>query len=162
MQNPLPAFSNSLTALSKILTKAEAHCEEHNIDPDVILTTRLYPNMLNLVRNVLITCDTAKGVGPRLSGKENPSFPDDESSFADLQARIQKTLDVLASFSDGDFENAEEREVIMKFGPQEMTFTGKDYLWTFALPNFYFHMTTTYALLRHNGVELGKRDFLNG
>ena len=162
MQNPLPAFSNSLTALSKILAKAEAHCEAHKIDPEAILKARLFPNMLNLIRNVLIACDTAKGVGPRLSGTDNPSFPDEEASFADLQARIQKTQDFLATFSDEAFDGAEEREVVMKFGPQEMKFSGKDYLWTFALPNFYFHMTTTYALLRHNGVDVGKRDFLNG
>lgn len=160
MQSPVPALSHSLGALSNILTKAEAHCEARKIDPEIILTARLFPDMMNLTRNVLVACDTAKGAAARLSETENPVFEDTESSFAELQARITKTLEFMASVPETAFEGAENREVTLQAGPQEFKFSGAGYMATFVMPNFYFHMTTVHGILRHNGVELGKRDFL--
>ncbi len=160
MQSPVPAFSHSLKSLSNILKKAEAHCEEHKIDPSVMLGSRLYPDMLDVTRNVLIACDTAKGMAARLTETENPSFPDEETTFAELHARIDKTLAFMATVPDAAFEGAEDREVTLQAGPDEFKFDGTGYLWTFATPNFYFHISTVYGILRHNGVVLGKRDYL--
>jgi len=160
MPSPVPALSHSLTALSKILTKAEAHCEERSIDSNVMLTARLYPDMLNLLRNVSTACDTAKFAASRLSQTEPPVYEDTETTFDELQARIQKTLAFMASIPDAAFEGAEDRQVTMQAGPQELTFSGAGYLATFVMPNFYFHMATAYGILRHNGVDVGKRDFL--
>ena len=159
MQSPVLSYTHSLSSLSAILKKAEAHCEERNIDPNALLTARLFPDMLNLIRNVLVACDTAKGLAARLSQTDNPSFEDNETTFADLQARITTTIEFMESVPETAFEGAEDREVILKFGPQEK-FTGAAYFTDFATPNFYFHMTTAYNILRHNGVEIGKRDFL--
>lgn len=160
MQSPVSNFTKPLRSLAAILTKAEAHCDDRQIDPDALLSSRLFPDMLNMTRNVLIACDTAKGLAARLSQTENPSFEDNESTFAELQARIAKTIEFMESVPDAKFEGAEDRDVPMKFGPQEVIFTGESYFNGFATPNFYFHMTTVYNLLRHNGVEVGKRDFL--
>ena len=160
MHSPVPSYTHFHRCLSAILTKAEAHCADRNIDPNALLTARLFPDMLNLTRNVLIACDTAKGLAARLSQTENPSFEDNEATFAELQARITKTIEFMQSVPEAAFSGAEGRDVIMKFGAQEMTFTGAAYFSGFATPNFYFHMTTAYDILRHNGVELGKRDFL--
>ncbi|MCR9137358.1 MAG: DUF1993 domain-containing protein [Alphaproteobacteria bacterium] len=162
MQSPLPAFTHSLKALSAILAKAEAHCADRNIEPSVLLTARLFPDMMNFIRNVLAACDTAKGAAARLSETDNPRFEDNETSFAELQARIQKTLDFMATVPDSAFEGAEDRIVNMKAGARDLTFTGANYLSVFATPNFYFHMATAYNILRHNGVEIGKVDFLGG
>lgn len=160
MQSPIPNFTKPLRSLSAILAKAEAHCKDREIDPNVLLTTRLFPDMLNLTRNVLIACDTAKGLAARLSQTENPSFEDNETTFDELQARIAKTIDFMETVPDAGFVGAEGRDVLMKFGPQEVTFTGASYFDDFATPNFYFHMATVYNILRHNGVVIGKRDFL--
>jgi hypothetical protein len=160
MQSPVPSFTHSLRSLSAILSKAEEHCEARKIDPNALLTARLFPDMLNLTRNVLIACDTAKGLAARLSQTDNPSFEDNETTFAELQARITKTIEFMESVPEAAFEGAEDREVVMKFGPQEMKYTGAAYFSGFATPNFYFHMTTAYSILRHSGVEIGKRDFL--
>lgn len=160
MQSPVPAYTHSLRSLSAILIKAEAHCEKRDIDPNALLTARLFPDMLNLTRNVLIACDTAKGLAARLSQTDNPSFEDNETTFAELQVRITTTIEFMESVPETAFEGAEDREVILKFGPQEK-FTGASYFVGFATPNFYFHMTTAYNILRHNGVEIGKRDFLS-
>lgn len=160
MQSPVPALSHSLTALSSILIKAEAHCEAHKIDPDILLRARLFPDMMNLTRNVLVACDTAKGAAARLSETENPVFEDTEATFADLQARIAKTLEYMASVPETAFDGAEAREVTMQAGPQEFKFSGAGYMGTFVNPNFYFHMATVHGILRHNGVVVGKRDFL--
>ena len=160
MQSPVPAFSRSLKALSKVLAKAEAHCEANNIDPDALLTARLFPDMFHLISNVLVSCDTAKGTVSRLSQTQNPSFEDTETSFAELQERITKTLDYIKSVPDTAFEGAEDREVLLKAGGKEFTFNGTDYMASFGHPNFYFHVTTAYNILRHNGVELGKKDLL--
>ncbi len=160
MQSPVPTYTHALRSLAAILAKAEAHCEHRKIDPNALLTARLFPDMLNFIRNVLTACDTAKGMAARLSQTDNPSFQDTETTFAELQARIAKTIAFMESVPDSAFEGAEEREVVMKVGPAERRFTGTAYFSGFAVPNFYFHMTTAYNILRHNGVEIGKRDFL--
>ncbi len=161
MQSPIPMLINSLNALSRVLKTGEAHCTEKGIDPSVLLTARLFPDMLNLISNVRIASDTAKGAAARLTGTENPSFSDEETSFDDLQARIAKTIEYLGTVDEAGFADADAREVILPAGGQEFKFTGAAYLMTFVTPNFYFHATTVYNILRHNGVELGKRDFLN-
>jgi len=161
MQSPIPMLVNSLNALSRVLKIGEAHCTEKGIDPNVMLMDRLFPDMLNLISNVRVATDTAKGTAARLTQTENPVFTDEEASFADLQARIAKTIEYLGNVDEDGFAEADEREVTLQAGPQEFKFTGSGYLTTFATPNFYFHVTTAYNILRHNGVELGKRDFLN-
>jgi hypothetical protein len=160
MRTPVPSFTHDLKSMSKFLTVAEAHCETRKIDPSVMIYARLFPDMPHLIANVRMACDTAKGLAARLSQTDNPVFADDEATFDDLQARITKTIEFMKSVPAAGFEGAEERDITMKFGPQEMTFSGERYFDGFATPNFYFHMTTVYAILRHNGVELGKRDFL--
>jgi hypothetical protein len=160
MKSPVPGFTHSLKSLSAILTKAEAHCEERKIDPSILLNGRLFPDMLHLTRNVQVACDSAKGAAARLSQTDIPSFEDNESSFAELKARIQKTIDFMASVPEAGFEGAEDREITLKAGPREFKFDGAGYLSTFAIPNFYFHMTTVHGILRHSGVAIGKTDFL--
>ena len=160
MQSPIPSFINSLRCLSSILKKAEQHCKDRKIDPETLLTTRLFPDMLNLKTNVFIACDTAKGLAARLSQTENPKYEDNESTFEELQTRISKTIKFMEPVPEASFEGAETREVILRFGKQETKFIGADYLSGFATPNFYFHMATAHGILRHNGVEIGKRDFL--
>ncbi len=158
----VPPLMHSLQALSAILGKAQAHCEARKIDPAVLLNARLYPDMFALTRQVQIACDTAKGAASRLAGADIPSHPDTETSFAELQARIQKTIDHLASFKPEQIDGSEGRAVVLKFPNSTLEFTGQQYLSGFVLPNFYFHVTTAYGLLRHSGVELGKRDYLGG
>jgi hypothetical protein len=156
----VPVFAHFLKALGKVLKKAEAHCEAKKIDPNVLLQARLYPDMLPLVRQVQIACDFAKGAAARLAGAEVPSYPDEERSFADLQARIAKTQDFIATFNSEQFKDAAARTVSLKIGGQDMSFKGAEYLDRVVLPNFYFHLSTAYGILRHNGVELGKGDFM--
>jgi hypothetical protein len=160
MHNPVPSFTHALRSLSAILTKAEAHCEDSNIDPNALLTARLFPDMMNFTSNILVACDTAKGLAARLSQTDNPSYEDNEASFTELQVRITKTIEFMETVPDAAFDGAGDREIVMKFGPEERTFIGSAYFNGFAIPNFYFHMTTAYNILRHNGVTLGKRDFL--
>ena len=160
MKYPVPDFSGTLKALSGILAKAEAHCVDNKIDPDELLKAQLYPDMFNLIRNVQTSCDTAKGAAARLTGRENPSFEDNETSFADLQARIAKTREFIHSVPEEDFEGADERKVVLKTGNGDLPFVGADYLARFAYPNFYFHVTLCHAILRHKGVAIGKRDYL--
>ncbi|MDE3240098.1 MAG: DUF1993 domain-containing protein [Paracoccaceae bacterium] len=158
----VPPFTRSLKALDAILTKAEAHCTARKIDPAVMLSMRLFPDMLPFTRQILIACDHAKGASARLAGAEVPSFPDTEVTFADLHARIAKTLDFMGGFKAEDYTGAAERTITVKAGPRELSFRAPVYLSSYAVPNFYFHMTTAYAILRSNGVELGKVDFLGG
>ncbi len=160
MENPISGMTRSLNAMTKILEKAQAFCEERKIDESVLLNARLYPDMFNLTRNVQTACDNAKGAAARLSETELPEHEDNETSFAELYARIQKTLDFMQSIPESAFEGYETREITRKFGPDEVTFTGTSYMSIFANPNFYFHLTTAYGILRHNGVAIGKRDFL--
>lgn len=156
----VPVFQQMLTALSDILDKAEAHCAQRKIDPAVLLASRLYPDMFPLSRQVQIACDFVKGTTARLAGVEVPSWPDNEVSIADLKARIAKTLAFAATFKPDAIDGSEQRAISMKSPNQELHFKGQGYLTQFALPNFYFHVTTAYAILRHNGVELSKRDFI--
>lgn len=159
-QASVPAFVHTLTQLRSILEKAEAHTAARKIDPSVLVNARLYPDMFPLSRQVQIACDFAKGTPARLAGKDVPSWPDNETTFAELKARIDKTLEFAKSFSAADIDGSEERSVSMKWGPQTLTFKGQDYLVKFALPNFYFHAGIAYAILRHNGVDIGKSDFI--
>ncbi|CDF83951.1 DUF1993 family protein [Pseudomonas sp. QL9] len=159
-QISVPVFIRMLGNLSAILAKAEAHAQAKNIDPSVFLNARLAPDMFALTRQVQIACDAAKGCGARLAGVDIPSFADEEKSFADLQARIAKTVDFLKGLKPEQFEGAENRDITIKTPSRELHFKGLDFLLHFANANFYFHVTTTYAILRHNGVEVGKMDFL--
>ena len=160
--NSVPVFTQFLNALSAILKKAEAFCEAKKIEPDALLTARLFPDMFPLRRQVQLACDFAKGAGARLAGIPVPSFPDEEKTFAELQARIAKTLDFLGTLKKEQFADAASRTVTLKIGGQDMNFPGATYLSHFALGNFYFHLTTAYDILRHNGLEIGKRDFMGG
>ena len=158
--NSIAPMSHSLKALAAILKKAEAYCDAKKIDPNALLTARLFPDMLTLIRQVLIATDHAKGCGARLAGIANPSFPDEEKTFAELQARIAKTLDFLSSLKREQFANAATRTVTIKVGGKDVELKGAAYLTSVALPNFYFHVTTAHNILRHNGLEIGKGDFL--
>ena len=155
----VPYYAVMLSNLGHVLSKAEAWATERKIDPAVLLNDRLAPDMLPLKRQVQIATDHAKGAIARLGGVDVPSYPDTEESFADLQARIAKVRDFVLSVPQAGFDGAEDRDVTLRVGPQEMTFPGLQYFQGFSAPNFYFHMTAAYAILRHNGVPLGKADF---
>jgi hypothetical protein len=159
-QASIPVFVRMFGNLSTILDKAAAYADAKKIDPAVLLNARLAPDMHPLTRQVQIASDAVKGCAARLAGVEMPSYADTESSFAELQARIQKTVDFIEGFSAAQIDGSEGREVVLRFPGAEMKFTGQDYLLNFVLPNFYFHLTTAYAILRHNGLEIGKMDFL--
>ncbi len=156
----VPVFVQFLTSLSAILTKAGAYCEAKKVEPGVLAATRLAPDMFALARQVQIATDHAKGATARLSGTEVPSFADTETTLEALQARVAKTLDFIQSVKPEAFEGSDDKEITLKAGPQVLKFTGEGYLTTFALPNFFFHLTTAYAILRQAGVEIGKKDFL--
>ena len=158
----VPVFTHFLRSLSVILKKAEAHCAAKKIDPAIILSARLFPDMFALTRQVQIASDAAKGAGARLAGIAVPSWADEEKTFDELQARVAKTIEFLASLKPEQFAGAETRDIALKAGGRELNFKGFAYLETYAKPNFYFHLTTAYAILRHNGIELGKPDFLAG
>ncbi|WP_204508189.1 DUF1993 domain-containing protein [Aestuariivirga litoralis] len=158
----VPVFVHFLRSLSVILKKAEVHCTAKKIDPSVILSARLFPDMFPLTRQVQIASDAAKGAGARLTGMAVPSWADEERSFEELQARIARTIAFLSDLKAEQFDGAETREISLKAGGRELNFKGFAYLETWAKPNFYFHVTTAYAILRHNGIELGKPDFLAG
>jgi hypothetical protein len=149
-----------LTNLQAILGKAEAHAAEKQIDPSVFTSARLAPDMLPLVRQVYIATDTAKGCAARLAGVEAPKYEDVEQTFDELHARLQKTIDYLKEFSPQQIDGSEGREITLKMRSGPIEFPGMSYLLSFVLPNFYFHVTTAYDILRHNGVQLGKLDYL--
>ena len=155
-------FNKMLPALKNILAKAEADATARKIDPKVFLDARLAPDMFTLTRQVQITTDQVKGGMSRLAGAEVPSWPDTEASFADLQQRIDKSLAHVKIFKPAQYEGFEARKIELKFPNLTLEYTGRDYLLGHVMPNFYFHMTTAYAILRHNGVALGKRDFTGG
>jgi uncharacterized protein len=155
-----PRLANALKNLSAILDKAVAYAEARKIDPTVLLQARLYPDMLPLLRQVQIASDNAKGCVARLAGLEVPRYEDSEKSFDELKARIAKTLDFVASVRPEQIDGTEDRDITLKLGPREVQFKGLQYLCGFVLPNFYFHVTTAYDILRHNGVELSKSDFI--
>ena len=156
----IPALQRGFAVLGKLLDKAEAFADEKKIKPEILVNARLAPDMLSLAGQIQRLSDTAKGAAARLTGTEAPSFADDEVTLADLRARIQKTVDYLASVPEAAFEGADERTVTLKTRGGELSSSGKEYILTFVLPNFYFHLTTAYAILRHNGVAVGKLDFL--
>ncbi len=159
-QASVPVFSQFLPALSNVLKKGEAFAEAKKIDPSVLINARLAPDMFALARQVQIATDHAKGSLARLAGQDVPSFPDTETTFADLYARIAKTLDYVKTFKPEQIDGTEGKEIVLTFGTQKFPFTGQTYLINFALPNFYFHSSMAYAILRHNGVDVGKRDFM--
>lgn len=146
--------------LDGLVSKAEAHAEVNDIEPAALLKARLFPTMRDFTFQVQVCTDMAKGCAARLTGSDMPKWRDDEESFADLHARIKKALDFLAAFKPEQFEGSESLELELKLGSHTVNFTGKSYLLGFVLPNFYFHMATAYNLLRHNGLDIGKRDFL--
>ena len=157
----IPVFEQLLTALSAIIDKAKAHAEGHKIDPTALTSARLRPDMFPFVKQVQVACDWAKNIGARLSGAEPPKFEDHEATFDDLQARIAKTLDFLRSLSRQDVDAGAERTVVFPMGGgNKMKMKGSDYAFHLGLPNFYFHLTTAYGILRHSGIEIGKRDFI--
>ena len=157
----VPVFTQLLTALDGCLAKAAAHAAERKIEPDALLRARLFPDMFELVRQVQIACDFGKSVPARLAGVDVPSYEDNETSFADLQARIAKTLAFIGALDAAKFDGSESREIVLRPGtPKERTLDGQSYLLAYGLPQFFFHVTTAYALLRHNGVEIGKKDFM--
>lgn len=151
---------HAFAALSGLLNKAAAHAEAKKIDPAVFLQARLAPDMFPLIRQVQIATDTAKGCGARLAQVDVPSYPDTETTFPELQARIAKTVAFLRGLDPARVTGSEDRNVTLKMGSGDRTFTGRDYLLRFVLPNFFFHAATAYAILRHNGVEIGKMDYL--
>jgi uncharacterized protein len=159
-QASAPRFANTLNNLTAILGKAQAHCEARNIDPLVLTGSRLYPDMLPFTRQITIACDTAKGAVARLAGVDIPKHEDTETTLAELQARIAKTVDFIGTVKASQIDGSEEKAIVLKLRAGEQRFTGLQYLLGFAWPNFYFHATTAYAILRHNGVEIGKRDYI--
>ena len=156
----VPVFVRMLGNLVNWLDKAEAHATARKFEPGVFLTARLAPDMLPLPTQIQIACDAAKFCIARLAGSESPTFADDEKSLADLRQRVQKTIDYLKSVPAAQIAGSDAKEISVPRRTGAITMTGEAYLKHFALPNFFFHVTTTYALLRHNGVELGKMDFL--
>lgn len=158
-QASIPAFVRMLGNLSAILDKAAAHAEAKKIDPSIFINARLAPDMFPLSRQVQIATDMVKGCAARLAGIEVPRYEDTETTFAELQARIAKTKEFLQSVSAQQIDGSENRPITLKFGSRELSFLGQAYLLDFVIPNFHFHLTTAYAILRHNGVEIGKKDY---
>lgn len=159
-QATIPVFIRMLTNLSAILQKAEHYAEIKKIDSAVLINARLAPDMFPLARQIQIATDTAKGCGARLANMEIPSYADNETSFAELHQRLTKTIAFLKSIEAKQVDGSEEHKISLKVGAQELNFKGQEYALNFALPNFYFHMSMTYAILRHNGLDIGKKDFL--
>ncbi len=153
-------FEVSLTAFVAILDKAAAHAAARKFDPSIYLTLRLRPDMLSFGRQVQIFCDHAKNASARLAGVEAPRFEDNEATLDELKARIQKTLDYIRTLDRAAVDHGASREIVFPLGPNKMKMQGSNYLLHFALPNYYFHLTTAYDLLRYSGVEIGKRDYL--
>lgn len=155
-----PRFANTLGNLSAILDKAQAHAEAKKIDPAALIACRLFPDMFPFSRQVQSASDTAKGAVARLAGVEIPKFEDTEQTFPELKARIAKTIDFIKSIRPEQIDGSEDKEIVLKLGSREVRFTGIQYLLGHAQPNFYFHVTTAYNILRHCGVEIGKRDYI--
>jgi len=158
----VPPMRHMLKSLKALLVKAEAFCTARKIEPEVLLSARLFPDMLPFVRQIQIASDNAKGPAGRLAGAEVPKMEDNEKTFADLQARLDRTIAFLDTLKPEQFEGADERDIVLPLRNRTLEFKGATYLTSFALPNFHFHVTTAYAILRHNGVEIGKQDYLGG
>ncbi|MDB5968555.1 MAG: hypothetical protein JWQ90_1005 [Hydrocarboniphaga sp.] len=156
----VPTLSRMLDNLRGILSKGAAHAEQHKLDPAALTTFRLYPDMFPLTRQVQIATDMAKGCVARLAGVEPPAYEDKETTFAELGERVEKTAAFVKSFSSSQIDGSEDREIVLKMRNGEMRFSGKQYLLHFAIPNVHFHVATAYLILRHNGVVLGKPDFI--
>ena len=159
-QASVPRFVNILSNLSNILDKTQAHVDAKKLDSATLTTYRLFPDMLPMTKQVQIACDTAKGVVARLAGVEIPAFEDNEKTLADLKARIAKTIAFIQTVTPAQIDGTEDKEIVIKRGDKETHYKGMQFLLGHALPNFYFHVTTAYNILRHNGVEIGKRDYL--
>ncbi|MFP5350713.1 MAG: DUF1993 family protein [Gammaproteobacteria bacterium] len=159
-QASVPVFIRTLGNLSGILAKGAAHAEAKKIDPLVLVNGRLFPDMFPLSRQVQIASDTAKGAAARLAGMEPPSYEDNEKTFPELIARLDKTVEFLRTFKPEQIDGSEARTINIKVAVQPMTLQGMTFLLQRALPNLFFHTTTAYAILRHNGVEVGKKDYL--
>lgn len=157
----VPVLKQMLLALSDVLVKAEDHAQARKFDPANLLQTRLFPDMLPLVRQVQIACDFAKSVPARIAGIEVATYEDNEQSFAELQQRIAKTVALLDTLTIAQFDGGEGKEIVLRPGtPKEKKLNGQAYVLAYGLPQFFFHVTTAYNLLRHNGVEIGKKDFM--
>ena len=159
-QASAPRFANLLKNLSAILDKAKAHAEAKKVDELVLTSSRLYPDMYPLARQVQIACDSAKGAVARLAGVEAPKHEDTEQSFDELKERIAKTLAFIATLKPAQIDGSEEKDIVLKIQGKDLPFKGLPYLLGFAWPNFFFHLTTAYNILRHDGIELGKRDYV--
>ncbi|HET7366540.1 MAG TPA: DUF1993 domain-containing protein [Burkholderiales bacterium] len=159
-QASAPRFVNMLRNLSALIEKADAHCAAKKIDPAAITSFRLYPDMFPFTRQVQIACDTAKGAVARLAGVDIPKHEDVEQTFAELKSRIARTIDFVESVPAAKIDGSEEKEIVLAMRSGERRFKGMQYLLGHAYPNFYFHVTTAYDILRHNGVEIGKADFI--
>ena len=159
-QASAPRFINTLKNLSAVLDKAQAHAEARKIEPSVLTNARLFPDMFPLKRQVQIACDNAKGAVARLAGMEIPKHEDGEETIADLQVRIAKTMAYVETIKPAQVDGSEDRNIHLKLGSREVDWKGMQYLLGYALPNFYFHAVTAYDILRHCGVEIGKRDFI--
>jgi len=158
----VPPLRLMLKNLSAVMAKAEAHCEAKKIDPNAFLGSRLYPDMLPFTAQVQIATDNVKGAAGRLAAVEIPKFEDNEKTFPELQARLDKTIAFLDTLTEAQFADAAGRDIVLQLRDRKLEFKGADYLTNWATPNFFFHVTTAYALLRHGGVEVGKKDYLSG
>ena len=159
-QASVPRFVNILGNLSSILDKAQAHVDARKLDPDTFVNYRLFPDMLPMKSQVQIACDTAKGLVARLAGIEIPVYEDNEKTLADLKARIARTIAFIQTVTPQQIDGTEDKEIVVKRRDKETRYKGMQFLLGHAVPNVYFHVTTAYAILRHNGVEIGKRDYL--
>lgn len=159
-QASVPRFLNALRNLANILDKAQAHAEAKKIDPAVLPAFRLFPDMLPMKSQVQIACDTAKGLVARLAGIEIPVFEDTETTIPELKARVLRTIAFIETVTPAQIDGTEDKEIITRRGEKETRYTGIQFLLGHAIPNVYFHVTTAYNILRHNGVEIGKRDYL--
>jgi hypothetical protein len=159
-QVSIPRFVHMLRNLDAILEKAQAHADARKIDPATLPAARLFPDMLPLTSQVRIACDAANGVAVRLAGVTGPTFEDHEKTIADLRARVEKSIAFLSTITAAQVDGTEAKDVMVRTGGQDVPYKGMQYLLARAIPNFYFHVATAYDILRHNGVELGKRDYL--
>lgn len=159
-QASVPRFVNILGNLSDILDKTQAHIDAKKLSDASLTAFRLFPDMLPMTTQVQVACDTAKGVVARLAGVDIPAFEDNEQTIAELKARVAKTIAFIQTITPAQIDGTEDKDIVTKRGEKETHYKGMQFLLGHAIPNFYFHITTAYAILRHNGVEIGKRDFL--